>query len=327
MKQILITCDTEVGEITGNKPDAFETFIEGKIENLEVGYKLINDISTKYDATVEHFVDVYPFERYGEDKFKNLCQNILDNGHKIGLHTHPSGKYDKKRRYMWQYSFEEQNKIIKFGKSKIKEWTGYDVLSHRAGGYGADDNTLKALKQNNILIDSSFYYLNDKCKIKYPLINKSSMYQDIYQIPVTIYEKTIKYFPLNKKRKSYLKLDFRYGSSSKDILEVIKQMPEDSIIVLFLHSFNFLNLPYNFKTKQYDKISINNKLINEYEKLLKGISAMDDALFTSTDRIVQTNKYDDKIVSIVEKSTILKPIINRIIGLSPCVRIPVRSVI
>ena len=31
MKQILITCDTEVGELHANRADAFEIFIKGEI--------------------------------------------------------------------------------------------------------------------------------------------------------------------------------------------------------------------------------------------------------------------------------------------------------
>ena len=69
MKQILITCDTEVGELHAGRADAFEIFIKGEIEDREVGVKLINDLASKYGAAVEHFVDVYPCERYGEHKF------------------------------------------------------------------------------------------------------------------------------------------------------------------------------------------------------------------------------------------------------------------
>ena len=152
MKNIIITCDTEVGELAGERKDAFEIFIKGEINGREVGAGLINKIADKFNAKVEHYVDVYPFERYGEAKFKKLCCDILDAGHGVNLHTHPSGKFDKNRKFMWQYSFEEQLQIIKFGKDKIYEWTGVQVISHRAGGYGANDDTLSALYQNEIFI-------------------------------------------------------------------------------------------------------------------------------------------------------------------------------
>ncbi len=286
MKYILLTCDTEVGELHADRLDAFEVFIEGKVQNQEVGVKLINSIASEYGAIVEHFVDVYPYERYGEEKFKSLCNNIINSGHKIGLHTHPSGKYDPKRKYMWQYSLDEQKEIIKFGKEKIKEWTGIDVKSHRAGGYGADNNTLRALKEDNILIDSSFFYMNEKCKINYNFLNKPSLINEVFEIPVSVYklEKSVKI--LNLKNISYQKLDFRYGSNVKEILKCIDVLNDNSVVVLFLHSFNFLNLLYDCKENCYKKITINNNLIEEYDNLLKEIRKRNDCLFIHSEDLL-----------------------------------------
>ena len=280
MKQILITCDTEVGELHADRADAFEIFIKGEIESREVGVRLVNDLASEYGAAVEHFVDVYPYERYGERKFEQLCSDIIGGGHGVNLHTHPSGRYDKNRKFMWQYSVDEQTEIINFGKQKIKEWIGIDVLAHRAGGYGANDDTIQALNFNGIFIDSSFFYKNKNCKINYDYINKASEKNGVLQLPVSVYERQKRYGPL-KTKSSLQKFDFRYGSSADEILKVIDAMPENCIIVLFLHSFNFLNLKYNFKDKKYINISINDKLINEYKRLLADIANKAECKFAS----------------------------------------------
>jgi hypothetical protein len=275
MKQILITCDTEVGELHAGKTDAFEIFIKGETGGMEVGVRLINDLASKYGAAVEHFVDVYPYERYGEHKFEQICRDIIWDGHGVNLHTHPSGKYDKNRKFMRQYSLDEQIEIINFGKQKIKEWTGMDV-----GGYGANDDTLRALRINDIFIDSSFFYKNINCAINYDYVNKISKKCGVLQLPVTVYEKQKRYSFI-KIKSSFQKFDFRYGSSMDEILKAIDLMPENCIVVLFLHSFNFLNLKYNFKDKKYINISINDKLINEYKRLLAGIANKAECKFTS----------------------------------------------
>ena len=280
MKQILITCDTEVGELHADRADAFEIFIKGEIEDREVGVKLINDLASKCGAAVEHFVDVYPYERYDECKFERLCSDIIHGGHGVNLHTHPSGRYDKNRKFMWQYSVDEQTEIINFGKQKIKEWIGVDVLAHRAGGYGANDDTIQALKFNGIFIDSSFFYKNENCKINYDYINKASEKNCVLQLPISVYEKQ-KRFSFIKTKSSFQKFDFRYGSSADEILKAIDMMPENCMIVLFLHSFNFLNLKYSFKDKKYIEISINDKLINEYKWLLASIANKAECKFTS----------------------------------------------
>jgi len=280
MKQILITCDTEVGELHAGRADAFDIFIKGEVQSGEVGVKLINDLASEYSATVEHFVDVYPYERYGECKFKRLCCDIIRGGHGVNLHTHPSGRYDKNRKFMWQYSLDEQTEIVNFGKQKIKEWIGMDVLAHRAGGYGANDDTVQALKFNGIFIDSSFFYKNENCKINYDYINKASEKNCVLQLPISVYEKQ-KRFSFIKTKSSFQKFDFRYGSSADEILKAIDLMPENCIIVLFLHSFNFLNLKYSFKDKKYVTISINDKLINEYKRLLASIADKTECKFSS----------------------------------------------
>ena len=311
MKQILITCDTEVGELHAGRADAFEIFIEGEVQSREVGVKLINDLASEYGATVEHFVDVYPYERYYECKFERLCSDIIHGGHGVNLHTHPSGRYDKNRKFMWQYSADEQTEIINFGKQKIKEWIGIDVLAHRAGGYGANDDTIQALKFNGIFIDSSFFYKNENCKINYDYINKASEKNGVLQLPVSVYEKQKRYGFL-KTKSVFQKFDFRYGSSADEILRAIDLMPKDCVITLFLHSFNFLNLKYNFKGGQYVDISINEGLIGEYKKLLEKIAGNKECKFTSIkDLNLSSLSYSDYMPKISVNAEILKPAMDK----------------
>ncbi len=313
MKHILITCDTEVGELHANKIDAFEVFIEGKVYKQEVGYRFINNLSSKYGAIVEHFVDIYSYESYGEEKFERLCCDVVQSGHKVALHTHPSSKYDKSRKFMHQYSLDEQIEIIKFGKEKICQWIGQEQISHRAGGYGADDNTLKALKENGIFTDSSFFYKNANCKISYPYKNKPFVHKGVLELPVSVYERQTKY-KIFGERNSIIKLDFRYGSSADEILEVIDLMREDCVIVLFLHSFNFLNLPYDFKSNSYGNISVNIHLMSEYEKLLSGIKDREDTIFDYSLNISRYVLMEDQFVKLTKKGKIIKAIKQKIIS-------------
>ena len=45
MKQILLTCDTEVGELAQGFDEAFDIFVLGKITGEQVGVPLINSIA------------------------------------------------------------------------------------------------------------------------------------------------------------------------------------------------------------------------------------------------------------------------------------------
>ena len=83
MKQILLTCDTEVGELARNFDLAFELFVLGKVKGEQVGVSLINSIAREYGAIVNHFVDVY-HPRYEREMYE-ICASILSEGHFIGL--------------------------------------------------------------------------------------------------------------------------------------------------------------------------------------------------------------------------------------------------
>ncbi len=307
MPQILITIDTEIGELGRCRPGAFEIFVEGKVNNKEVGYKFIMDLLEKYNIKGEFFVDVYPYKQTGEDKFANLCKNIVKRGHNIQLHTHPSTSFDKKRIYMYQYSLREQIEILELGKQKIKEWTGKYPTAHRAGGYGINRNTIKALEEVGIYYDSSYFYGNENCKFQYHIKNKIFKVGNVIEIPITVFKKIVNYKFLNIRicsREYFQKLDTRYGAEIEEIKRVIHQSNENDILVLFLHSFSFLNLPYNFRKRKYGKIGINEKRVKEFEGLLNWISLHEKCNFTTIDELRAEVFQKDNCIKILSKKNV-----------------------
>ena len=241
------------------------------------------------ECETEFFVDIYPWRKIGEKKFANLCQKIIKRGHKINLHTHPSKMFDSKRTFMHQYSQKEQIEILKLGKKKIKQWTGKYPLAHRARGYGINQDTFKALKKVNIKYDCSYFYQNKNCHLQTEIVNRPFIHHDILEIPVTVFCRKIKYnllnFNIKYGKKYYQKLDLRYGVRLSEIKKVIKKTAKNDIIVIFLHSFNFLNLPYNQREKQYLKPSVNHKIIQDFAELIKWLSQQKNCIFTNIDKL------------------------------------------
>ena len=240
MKKIIWTCDTEIGELGNGVENAYDIFVLGKVRGKEVGIHYINETAHKYGATIHHFIDVYQ-PKYSRQIIDD-CERIIADGPRIGLHTHPSLMYGK--RYMYEYSLSEQQKIIEYGQNFFEKHLGYLPNSHRAGGYGADENTIFALESAGIKIDSSYYHNNGYCHL--PQMSVNSIQQccgtNVLEMPVSVFgiKKTLFGIPIWK-NVMWQKLDFRYGASVKDILTVIRRINDDAIIVLFLHSFNFLD--------------------------------------------------------------------------------------
>lgn len=274
MKQILLTCDTEIGELSRDVDAAFDVFVLGRINGEQIGVPLINKIAKENGAVVNHFVDVYHPEY--EQEFIALCETILAEGHFVGLHTHPGSRFGK--RYMYEYEIEEQKKILIWGKEWLFKNVGIDVTTHRAGGYGADSRIYPALKETGFVQDSSFFYQAKECRMTYPYTNRISFSHGVWEFPVTVYKE--RRFVLGRERRPiFRKLDFRYGSDTETILGVVRKSPKDSILILFLHSFNFLAGTYNRKRKKFSEITVDRRLIEEYQRLLTGLRQMPDTNF------------------------------------------------
>lgn len=292
MKKIIWTCDTEIGELGNFMDDAYDVLVFGNIQDREIGIRYMNRMAQQFGAKLTHFVDVY--QPLYKKKIIAACECILSAGHKIALHTHPSTMYGK--RYMWQYSLSEQQRIIEYGQEFFFRYLNTEICCHRAGGYGADVNTMLALQKAGIYKDSSYYNSNIMCKLPFKNVNGVFRYEKMLEIPLTVYKLRKTIFGRDIfKRYSIQKLDFRYGSSVDEILKVIDKLDEDAVVILFLHSFNFIDLKYSMRGNRFTSISINDKLIKDYQILLTEISKRKDCCWETIDNISK-EYYGNEIV-------------------------------
>ena len=306
MKQILLSCDTEVGELAQDLDEAFALFVLGRIDGEQVGVPLINAIAAEYGAVVNHFVDVYHPSH--EKNFAALCEQILTDGHFVGLHTHPGSRFG--RRYMYEYDEDEQMEILTWGKEWLFKHLGLDVKTHRAGGYGADERTCAALRAMGFAQDSSFFYQAKECRLDYPFINKVSLHNSVWEFPVTVCREQ-RLFLGQERKPQYKKLDFRYGSDAATIIDVVHRAPDNSIIVLFLHSFNFLTGYYKKREKKFSDIGINRKLIEEYRTLLARLKKIEDLVFTDFSRVVVDAVLPEVVDDVKREISICQVLQNR----------------
>lgn len=165
----------------------YEGIIDAKLSGQDVGLKAIVDICDKHDVIPVFFVSPYDTTETDPDPVKNVVQYLDARGCEVQLHTHPAWYFDRNRTDLYQYTLEEQIEIIRFGKDKLVEWTGKQPIAHRAGDYGADTNTMIALKKNGFIFDSSMFFKHPSCKLdntELP-INAVGKLNGIIQIPVS----------------------------------------------------------------------------------------------------------------------------------------------
>jgi peptidoglycan/xylan/chitin deacetylase (PgdA/CDA1 family) len=217
------------------------------IETIEPLLEILEKLSLK----AVFFASVFEYSRFGEDKISNVLQQLHTAGHEIQLHTHPSWCFDKE--HMWQYSLEEQIKIIKHGKDLIIKWLGKTPVAHRAGAYGVNWDTIEALRRNQFSIDSSMFFENNNCKINWSA-NTVVCFDKIVEIPVTGFYRN---YYLNlilfkyKYRRRFVKTDIDW-SSYDELRKFIESATKHhlKVINLFMHSYSFIMHDGNYKNFQ-----------------------------------------------------------------------------
>lgn len=258
---ILLTVDTEASMYKG-RPLPISKMVYGEIDGQEYGISKIMDICEMYGFRATFFISVLEYLHFGEEAIKEICRDIYKRGHDVQLHTHPKWKYDRK--FMWEYTMDEQAEIIQEGKEKIHQWIGVEPIAHRAGGFGANYDTLPALQRNGILIDCSLASHYPFCKLNDNSLRENTVFLigGVVEVPLTVFTQ----FRLGNIR-PYRNFDLNADTLS-ELINVIKQGRRGGIktLTLLLHSFSLLN-----RDKTRTKFEPNLKDLTKFEKLLNYI--------------------------------------------------------
>ncbi len=252
MKNAIITIDTEAP--AGTNP--IDSLIYGKIPNgKEYGIGALMSMLDEHDYKGLFFVDIAEAWDNGEKAIAEVIDVIKTKGHDVGVHIHPDHMEDRERRFLWQYSYDEQLKIIEQCTDFYMRITGEMPKSFRAGRYGANDDTVKILDRLGYKYDFSEFPYNKRCKISFDgLYNQKKIMRNtnITEIPVSVFQ--------SFKTPFYNRMDkIDVTQSLSEFKSVINLFEENQIIVFFMHSFSLLNWRNNpdkpvFSRKKYEKI-------------------------------------------------------------------------
>ena len=255
---VLLTVDVESFD-SGNP----EKDIWGRLEGYdgEYGVPLILNILQKNNTRATFYLNVYEIAKFGEEKVKGIAGEIISHGQDLQLHTHPSPIYGKEG--MSSFNSSEQEKILRKGKKLIYEWTGKDVISHRAGNYLGNIDTIHALKKVGICVDSSL------CPVySSPLFLESYRANDIVdiegvlEIPITYFTQ-VKFMGWESLR--FLDIE---SSSLRELKNVLDDMAEKGscAINIMMHSFSITRYGYPDQ-RVVKKLDALLKYINENPRL------------------------------------------------------------
>ncbi|UWZ79276.1 hypothetical protein L9S41_16575 [Geoalkalibacter halelectricus] len=286
---IFITIDTEhsIGGAFADpalKPVGNDKRIYGRVDGKEYGIPLIMDIADRYGIPLTFFVEVLNKYYFGENETREVCEYILGRGHDVQLHLHPNYLNFREenpgaQRYrdnMSAYSLEEQSALIAEGKELLTRYCGRAPIAFRAGNYGADANTLKALKENGFVIDSSYNaaFPKHSRRICEDQINDAVHLHGVWELPITNFIEDV---PFKGRRLKPLDLN---GVSFAEMKSVIDQScPGQGLenLTIILHSFSFVKA----LDVQYSRCKIRNYVVQRFENLCRFLHERRDALACS----------------------------------------------
>ncbi|MCB2088122.1 MAG: hypothetical protein R3E18_10275 [Sphingomonadaceae bacterium] len=222
------------------------------------------------------FVDPMPALLYGVEAITDVVRPILEHGHDVQLHLHtewldqagprnPLGT--RTGRNMRDFTFEEQCVLIDYAKHTLMAAGAPEPVAFRAGNYGANDDTLRALAEIGIKYDSSHCpgIANSECSISL-CENYRRPYEHcgVIEVPIGCIEE--------------LGGGLRHAQitalSAWEMIAALKHAREENIA-----NFTFVSHSFELLCRKRERV---NKLVRRrFDKLCAGIEAM-DGVYTAT---------------------------------------------
>lgn len=175
------------------------TDLYGTTDEGDFGLEYQIGVFDKHALKANFFIEALAWGRLGQDGLRRAVELILNHGHDVQLHLHTEWLSDLSdsdlppafRQYMHQFSVEEQTALIAKGLGNLAACGATTVRAFRAGSYGANFDTLKALAQNTIFIDTSHNpcYVPDVCRLDFgaPLLQVRRV-GSVAEFPVAVFE-------------------------------------------------------------------------------------------------------------------------------------------
>lgn len=179
MTALLITVDTELSSSLHQRGISLDDNIRRSIwaeaqgEVFGVGWQM--DLLDRHGLKGVFFLDPLPALAHGADFLTPIVGAIVGRGHEVQMHIHtewlawakdsPVG--DRQGRNIGDFSLDDQIDLLGLAKRLLEDAGAPAITAFRAGNFGANDDTLRALARLGVRWDSSVNpaYLGRECGI------------------------------------------------------------------------------------------------------------------------------------------------------------------
>jgi hypothetical protein len=180
--KVQYTVDTELSlklfQEGASAQENYDSSIAGKCRDGEFGIFYQMDRLEAYGLTGVFFVDPFPALVYGPGVIAKVVEPILKRGHEVQLHIHTEWlefardhELEHLRgRNIADFPLEDQIRLLDQARALLMIAGAPRPTAFRAGNFGANDDTLRALSELSVRYDSSFNpaFLSGECAIDLP---------------------------------------------------------------------------------------------------------------------------------------------------------------
>ena len=273
MLDVFITVDVEVwcdgwNDLDTKFPNAFKRYIYGPTSrgNYGLPYQLCK--LQDHGLTGVFFVEALFSTRFGLNSLAEIISLIREKNHEIQLHLHTEWVDESKKplldniagkkQHLRYFSLEEQTILIQEGAKLIELAGGKGVNAFRAGNFGFNIDTLRALSMNRVAFDSSYnasMYGPDSGVCPGTILVEPLECEGVYEYPMAVYSpgthslrhaqitscsykemEGLLWKALESERKSFVIL-----SHSSELLNVSMNRPDNIVVDRFNKLCSFLD--------------------------------------------------------------------------------------
>lgn len=284
--QVFLTVDTEVWPHSDNWCESgmaadMDRDIYGVTGSGEYGLRYQLEMLSRFGLTATFFVESLFASVVGLSRLREIVELIKPHHQDIQLHVHPewlewmprSMVPETRSQYLRQFTANEQLTLIGIALDNLRASGADAVCAFRAGNYGANFDTLRAVGKLGLRFDTSynFPYLATQCgmALPEPLLHPR-LIDDVIEYPITFFED----WPHHPR---HLELT---ACSSAEITHVLTEAHRRGrqSVVLVSHSFELLkNRKARGKPLLPDKICI-----ARFQQLCRLLSENRDRFHTAT---------------------------------------------
>lgn len=206
MLDVFFTVDVEIwcdgwSDIDRKFSRAYRQYITGSTEKGDYGLAYQVRILNDHGLRAVFFVEPLFSTRFGIEPLCEIIGIIQQGEQEVQLHLHPEwvdvakvplfADSARKRPYLFQYSANEQSRLIDVGISLLSAGGVSSINAFRAGSFGFNVDTLRALAHHGIAIDSSynatmFGLSSGLCPGR--VLVEPIKYEQIIEFPMTVFK-------------------------------------------------------------------------------------------------------------------------------------------